>query len=128
MKLLGSARFDRKQGRFVGFEVVAVGTRWGATQYNVRGNDLRRPPSERCSPLPARAGPSASRRSISAATETFRNQCRPSGHFTLWDGPSRPWRWRARPVGRSNPSPLECRVGGCFAAAIHLDPAPLEWK
>ena len=40
MKLLGSARFDRKQGRFVGFEVVAVGTRWGGTQYNGRGNDL----------------------------------------------------------------------------------------
>src|SRR5271170_5918604 len=34
MKLLGSARFDRKQRRFVGFEVVAVGTRWGGTQYN----------------------------------------------------------------------------------------------
>ena len=40
MKLLGSARFDRKQGRFIGFEVVAVGTRWGGTQYNYRGNDL----------------------------------------------------------------------------------------
>ena len=40
MKLLGSARFDRKQGRFVGFEVVAVGTRRGGTQYNGRGNDL----------------------------------------------------------------------------------------
>jgi hypothetical protein len=40
MQLLGSARFDRKHGRFVGFEVVAVGTRWGGTQYNGRGNDL----------------------------------------------------------------------------------------
>jgi hypothetical protein len=40
MKLLGSARFDRKQARFVAFEVVAVGTRWGGTQYNGRGNDL----------------------------------------------------------------------------------------
>jgi hypothetical protein len=40
MKLLGSARFDRKQGRFVGFELVAVGTRRGGTQYNGRGNDL----------------------------------------------------------------------------------------
>jgi hypothetical protein len=40
MKLLGSARFDRKQGRFAGFEVVAVGIRWGGTQYNVRGDDL----------------------------------------------------------------------------------------
>jgi hypothetical protein len=40
MKLLGSARFDRKHGRFVGFEIVAVGTRWGGTQYNRRENDL----------------------------------------------------------------------------------------
>jgi hypothetical protein len=40
MKLLGRARFDRKQGRFVGLEVVAVGTRWGGTQYNCRDNDL----------------------------------------------------------------------------------------
>lgn len=37
---LGFARFDLKQGRFVHFEVVAVGHRWGATQYNVRGHDL----------------------------------------------------------------------------------------
>jgi hypothetical protein len=44
MKLLGSARFDRKQGRFVGFEVVAVGTRWGGTQYNCRDNDLASAP------------------------------------------------------------------------------------
>jgi hypothetical protein len=40
MKLLGRARFDRKLGRFVGFEVVAVGTRWGGTQYNCRADDL----------------------------------------------------------------------------------------
>ena len=40
MRLLGSARLDRKQNRFVGFEVVAVGTRWGGTPYNGRGNDL----------------------------------------------------------------------------------------
>jgi hypothetical protein len=40
MNLLGSARFDRKLGRFVGFELVAVGTRWGGTQHNNRGNDL----------------------------------------------------------------------------------------
>jgi hypothetical protein len=40
LELLGMARFDRKQGRFVGFEVVAVGTRWGGTQFNFRHNDL----------------------------------------------------------------------------------------
>jgi hypothetical protein len=40
LKLLGSARFDRKQGRFAGFELVAVGTRFGGTQYNCRGDDL----------------------------------------------------------------------------------------
>jgi hypothetical protein len=44
MKLLGSARFDRKRGRFVGFEAVAVGTRWGGTQYNCRENDLAAAP------------------------------------------------------------------------------------
>jgi hypothetical protein len=42
MKLLRSANFDRKQGRFVSFEVVSVGTRWGGTQYNGRGNDAWR--------------------------------------------------------------------------------------
>jgi hypothetical protein len=40
MKLVGYAGFDRKQGRFLRFEVVAVGARWGGTQYNGRGNDL----------------------------------------------------------------------------------------
>ena len=40
MKLLGSAHCDRKRGHFLGFELVAVGTRWGGTQYNGRGNDL----------------------------------------------------------------------------------------
>jgi hypothetical protein len=43
-RLLGFARFDLKQGRFVGFEVVAVGTRWGGTQYNGRSNDLEPAP------------------------------------------------------------------------------------
>ncbi len=40
MDLLGHARYDLKEGRFVAFEVVAVGTRWGGTQYNGRGRDL----------------------------------------------------------------------------------------
>jgi hypothetical protein len=38
-RLLGSAVFDREQGRFVAFEMMALGTRWGATQYNVRYED-----------------------------------------------------------------------------------------
>ena len=38
--LLGHARYDLKENRFVAFEVVAVGTRWGGTQYNGRGRDL----------------------------------------------------------------------------------------
>jgi hypothetical protein len=38
-RMLGFARFDLREGRFVGFEVVAVGTRWGGTQYNGRGDD-----------------------------------------------------------------------------------------
>jgi hypothetical protein len=44
LKLLGNAGYDRKAGRFVHFEVVAVGDRWGGTQYNGRGNDLARAP------------------------------------------------------------------------------------
>jgi hypothetical protein len=40
LKLLGHARYDLKQGRFVDFEVVAIGQRWGGTQYNGRGRDL----------------------------------------------------------------------------------------
>ena len=39
-QLLGRATFDRKTGRFVAFELVALGSRWGATQYNGRTDDL----------------------------------------------------------------------------------------
>jgi hypothetical protein len=39
-RLLGSADFDLKQGRFTRFDLLAIGTRWGATQYNVRTRDL----------------------------------------------------------------------------------------
>jgi hypothetical protein len=38
-KLLGRARYDLKAERFTSFEVVAVGDRWGATQYNGRSDD-----------------------------------------------------------------------------------------
>lgn len=40
LQLLGHARYDRRQEKFVSFEVVAVGTRWGGTQYNGRASDL----------------------------------------------------------------------------------------
>jgi len=40
LKLLGHARYDLKKERFVDFEVVAIGERWGGTQYNGRGRDL----------------------------------------------------------------------------------------
>ncbi|MGB6042078.1 MAG: hypothetical protein WBF93_02865 [Pirellulales bacterium] len=39
-KLLGSAVYDLKQEAFVQFELVAIGSRWGATQYNARRDDL----------------------------------------------------------------------------------------
>ena len=42
-KLLGRATFDPKTERFVAFELVAVGERWGATRYNFR-TDLDRSP------------------------------------------------------------------------------------
>lgn len=37
--LMGEARFDREQGTFQAFELVAVGRRWGRTQMNGRGKD-----------------------------------------------------------------------------------------
>ena len=37
--LLGRAEFDVASGRFVAFELVASGSRWGATQYNGREDD-----------------------------------------------------------------------------------------
>ncbi len=39
VSLLGSAEFDTTQGRFVAFELVAVGTRWGGTEFNGREDD-----------------------------------------------------------------------------------------
>ncbi len=38
-RLLGYATWDNEKQRFVVFEMVAAGTRWGATQYNVRHGD-----------------------------------------------------------------------------------------
>jgi hypothetical protein len=40
LELLGSARYDRQQDKFVAFELVAAGTRHGGTQYNGRAQDL----------------------------------------------------------------------------------------
>ncbi|MEO6709263.1 MAG: hypothetical protein ABI054_04170 [Planctomycetota bacterium] len=40
LKLFGSAQFDTAKSRFVSFEVLAVGTRSGATQYNGRHDDV----------------------------------------------------------------------------------------
>lgn len=44
LRLLGQARYDRQQAKFVSFELVAVGTRWGGTQYNGRSRDLNPAP------------------------------------------------------------------------------------
>lgn len=38
-QMRGSARFDFKTGRFTEFELVAVGVRWGQTDFNFREND-----------------------------------------------------------------------------------------
>jgi hypothetical protein len=43
-ELLGQATFDRQQGRFTAFELVAAGTRWGGTRFNGRGDDLEPAP------------------------------------------------------------------------------------
>jgi hypothetical protein len=39
-KLLGYATFDLEKKKFIAFEMLALGTRWGGTQYNQRGEDL----------------------------------------------------------------------------------------
>ncbi len=39
-ELLGRATFDRAAQRFTRFELVAIGTRWGGTQFNGRFDDL----------------------------------------------------------------------------------------
>ena len=39
-ELAGHAVWDRATGRFADFQLVALGTRWGGTQYNGRGDDL----------------------------------------------------------------------------------------
>lgn len=39
MRLLGKATFNLAKGRFRAFEMVAVGSRWGGTRYNVRWGD-----------------------------------------------------------------------------------------
>ena len=39
-QLRGHARWNAKTSRFDAFELVAMGTRWGATLYNERGRDL----------------------------------------------------------------------------------------
>jgi hypothetical protein len=39
-RLLGRATYDVAKERFLTFELVAVGTRWGGTQFNVRRDDL----------------------------------------------------------------------------------------
>jgi hypothetical protein len=38
--LSGTATFDLATGRFVAFELLATGTRWGGTQFNSRDRDL----------------------------------------------------------------------------------------
>jgi hypothetical protein len=43
-RLLGEARFDLEQERFVSFELLALGQRWGGTQYNGRADDLHPAP------------------------------------------------------------------------------------
>jgi hypothetical protein len=44
MRLLGKATYDVAKERFRTFEMVAVGSRWGGTQYNVRRGDLDEAP------------------------------------------------------------------------------------
>jgi hypothetical protein len=43
-RLLGFARYNTRRERFVAFEMVALGSRWGGTQYNGRTGDLEPAP------------------------------------------------------------------------------------
>lgn len=56
-ELLGRATFDPAAQRFTRFELVAVGTRWGGAQFNVRHDDLAEAPIGASLTL-AEAGPS----------------------------------------------------------------------
>ncbi len=42
--LYGEAEWDGRSSRFTKFELLAIGTRWGGTQYNQRHDDLGRAP------------------------------------------------------------------------------------
>ncbi|MEO8166421.1 MAG: hypothetical protein ABI619_13600, partial [Betaproteobacteria bacterium] len=42
--LLGTATYDLNQQKFISFELLAVGHRWGGTEFNVRFDDLDRNP------------------------------------------------------------------------------------
>lgn len=44
IKLLGRAIYDLKQEKFLAFEVVGLGERWGGTRYNARTDDLEKAP------------------------------------------------------------------------------------
>lgn len=44
LALRGRATWDAASGRFVRFDLVADGVRWGGTQYNARGDDLAEKP------------------------------------------------------------------------------------
>lgn len=60
LRLLGTATFDREDGRFVEFHLIGLGTRFGATQFNERSKELGEsaigfavnlaPPGERIAP------------------------------------------------------------------------------
>ena len=40
LAILGFAQYDQQRARFTSFECVAIGSRWGGTQYNFRFRDL----------------------------------------------------------------------------------------
>lgn len=44
MRLLGNATYDLKKERFLTFELVALGSRWGSTQLNGRRRDVDKAP------------------------------------------------------------------------------------
>ena len=53
VRIGGRARFDRQAQRFVAFEMVAAGERYGGTQFNNRTRDLETNPIGYCFELAA---------------------------------------------------------------------------
>ena len=77
-ELQGSAQFDRAERRFVAFELVAKGERWGGTQFNERADDLGRSPIGVVFRLAPPSSPRVSPGALRAVAPTLPERARPA--------------------------------------------------